>query len=101
MYERLNVSTNDARLYSDLPPNPCRYMPVALEQGDITQQNKRGSRELVAHKNYILVYDVTTDLVRVLRVRHAARQWPRLPDTGNSVLLLPSCTVRRTDSSVD
>jgi len=37
----------------------------------------------LAHKNYILVYDVTTDLVRVLRVRHGARQLPRLPDTGN------------------
>ena len=35
-----------------------------------------GTRELVAYKNYILVYDVTTDLVRVLRVLHAARQWP-------------------------
>lgn len=35
-----------------------------------------GTRELVAHKNYILVYDVTADLVRVLRVLHAARQWP-------------------------
>jgi addiction module RelE/StbE family toxin len=35
-----------------------------------------GPRELVDYKNYILVYDVTTDLVRVLRVLHAARQWP-------------------------
>ena len=35
-----------------------------------------GTRELVAHRNYILVYDVTTDTVRVLRVLHAARQWP-------------------------
>ena len=35
-----------------------------------------GTRELVAHQNYILVYDVTGDLVRVLRVLHAARQWP-------------------------
>lgn len=35
-----------------------------------------GTRELVAHKNYIFVYDVTTSLVRVLRVLHAARQWP-------------------------
>ncbi|PUE41880.1 addiction module toxin RelE [Limnohabitans sp. Bal53] len=35
-----------------------------------------GTRELVAHKNYILVYDVTTNLLRVLRVLHAARQWP-------------------------
>jgi addiction module RelE/StbE family toxin len=42
-----------------------------------------GTRELVAHKNYILVYDVTTDLVRVLRVLHAARQWPTSPDFVN------------------
>jgi len=35
-----------------------------------------GTRELVAHRNYLLVYDVVDDLVRVLRVMHAARQWP-------------------------
>ncbi len=33
-----------------------------------------GTRELVAHRNYILVYDVAGDLVRVLRVLHAAKQ---------------------------
>ncbi len=38
-----------------------------------------GTRELVAHQNYILVYDTAGDLVRVLRVLHAARQWP--PET--------------------
>ena len=37
-----------------------------------------GTRELVAHRNYILIYDVVGDLVRVLRVLHAARQWPPL-----------------------
>ena len=35
-----------------------------------------GTRELVVHKNYILVYDTTAELVRVLRVLHAARRWP-------------------------
>ena len=35
-----------------------------------------GTRELVAHENYIVVYDVVGDLVRILRVLHAARQWP-------------------------
>ena len=35
-----------------------------------------GTRELVAHQNYILAYDVAGELVRVLRVLHAARQWP-------------------------
>jgi len=35
-----------------------------------------GTRELVAHRNYILVYDVAGNLVRVLRVLYAAKQWP-------------------------
>ncbi len=35
-----------------------------------------GTRELVAHPNYILVYDLSADSVRVLRILHAARQWP-------------------------
>lgn len=34
-----------------------------------------GTREVVAHHNYILVYDVDGDWVRLLRVLHAARQW--------------------------
>lgn len=35
-----------------------------------------GTRELVAHRNYILVYDLSGELVRVLRVLHTSRQWP-------------------------
>lgn len=34
-------------------------------------------RELIVHRNYILIYDTQgQDWVRVLRVLHAARQWP-------------------------
>lgn len=35
-----------------------------------------GTRERVAHANYIFVYDIVDGLVRILRVLHAARQWP-------------------------
>lgn len=35
-----------------------------------------GTRELVAHHNYVLVYDVDRDVERVLNVVHVARQWP-------------------------
>ena len=35
-----------------------------------------GTRELVARRNYILIYDMAGDVVRVLRVLHTARQWP-------------------------
>jgi addiction module RelE/StbE family toxin len=40
-----------------------------------------GTRELVAHRHYLLIYDVTGDLVRVLRVMHTARQWPPQEET--------------------
>jgi toxin ParE1/3/4 len=39
-----------------------------------------GTRELVVHRNYILIYDVVGNLVRVLNVVHAARQWPPIRD---------------------
>lgn len=37
---------------------------------------RRGTRELVAHPSYVLIYDVTPTTVRILRVMHTARQWP-------------------------
>ena len=39
-----------------------------------------GTRELVVHRNYLLIYQVAGDTVRVLRVLHAAQQW--LPREG-------------------
>ena len=35
-----------------------------------------GTREFVAHKNYILIYELDGGIVRILRVLHAARLWP-------------------------
>lgn len=35
-----------------------------------------GTRELVVRPNYIVVYTETTKTVTVLRVLHAAQQWP-------------------------
>jgi len=46
-----------------------------------------GTRELVAHRNYILIYDTAGDVVRVLRVLHAARQWPPRYTMGMGELL--------------
>jgi len=34
------------------------------------------TRELVVHENYILIYEITDETVRILRVLHAARLWP-------------------------
>lgn len=35
-----------------------------------------GTRELVVHASYLLVYDLTPTTVRILRVMHTARAWP-------------------------
>jgi len=36
----------------------------------------RDTRELVAHRHYVLVYDIDPERVRILRVLHTSRQWP-------------------------
>ncbi|GHE20378.1 type II toxin-antitoxin system RelE/ParE family toxin [Halomonas urumqiensis] len=35
-----------------------------------------GTRELVIHPSYMLVYDIVGEQVRVLSVVHTARHWP-------------------------
>lgn len=37
-----------------------------------------GTRELVVHSNYILVYDVHGEAVRILRLLHARQRWPEV-----------------------
>ena len=37
----------------------------------------KNTREFIVHRNYILVYEVVNNQVRILRVLHAARQWPQ------------------------
>lgn len=35
-----------------------------------------GTREMVFHPSYMLVYAVHIDAIKVLRILHTARQWP-------------------------
>ena len=37
------------------------------------------TRELVVHPNYVLIYDIVGEMIRILRVLHTAQQWP--PET--------------------
>ncbi len=47
------------------------YMPYMGRTGKVLQ-----TRELVAHRNYILVYQVTSHEILILRVMHASKQYP-------------------------
>lgn len=35
-----------------------------------------GTREMVVHHNYVVVYSIDADVVEILSVKHARQQWP-------------------------
>lgn len=64
---------------------------AAIEMGDMLIQNAeqlgqhptlgrvgrvKGTRELVVHPNYILIYRIVAKVPEVLRLKHAAQKWP-------------------------
>jgi toxin ParE1/3/4 len=36
----------------------------------------KGTREMVVHPNYLVVYRIRRDSIKIVRVLHSARQWP-------------------------
>lgn len=53
-------------LVSQLPHHPCLYRLGRVP----------GTRELVAHPNYIVVYQVSTTSIEILSVLHSRRRYP-------------------------
>ena len=49
----------------------ARLRPTLYKAGRV-----QGTREIVVRPNYVMIYKVTGDAVEVLRVLHAAQQWP-------------------------
>lgn len=54
----------------------AKQLNLHLQSGRLGRVN--GTRELVVQRNYILIYDMAGQNVRILRVLHASRQWPRI-----------------------
>jgi addiction module RelE/StbE family toxin len=38
-----------------------------------------GTRELLAHRHYFIVYRILGDSIQILRLLHTSRQWPQRP----------------------
>lgn len=55
------------RRVAELPAQPKLYRAGRV----------RGTREMVVHPNYVVVYRVTPDAIEILRVLHSAQRWPR------------------------
>ena len=49
----------------------ARLRPTLYKPGRM-----KGTREIIVRPNYVMVYRVIGDVVEMLRVLHAAQQWP-------------------------
>jgi toxin ParE1/3/4 len=70
--DNLVAATLMDELFSDAAARPGSY-PMLGRVGKIP-----GTRELVSHENYLLVYEVIQETVWILALVHTARQWPQL-----------------------
>ena len=49
----------------------ARQHPYAYRTGRV-----RGTRELIVRSNYLVIYKVIGDELRVLRIKHVKQRWP-------------------------
>ena len=49
----------------------ARVRPKLYKAGRV-----KGTREIVVRPSYVMIYRISGDVVEVLRVLHAAQQWP-------------------------
>lgn len=56
---------------------------LSVRAGQLTEQPNigrpgrvTGTRELVVHRHFIVIYEVVAEEVQILRVLHTSRRWP-------------------------
>lgn len=53
-----------------------RHRPQLYRTG-----RQRGTREMVVHPHYLVVYRIRKTTIEILRVKHTAQRWPLKPST--------------------
>lgn len=56
----------------DAVGDQLEQFPMSGRQGRVS-----GTREIVVHENYIVVYTLAMDVVHIVNVLHAAQLWPQ------------------------
>jgi toxin ParE1/3/4 len=65
------TAANDLDLEFEAKAENARLRPKLYKAGRV-----KGTREIVVRPNYVMVYRVIGNVVDILRVLHAAQQWP-------------------------
>lgn len=79
-----DIKSITAYIGQDNPGAAIETGDMLIEKAGQLDQNQalgrigrvKGTRELVAHPNYILIYRIIGKDVEVLRVKHSAQKWP-------------------------
>jgi toxin ParE1/3/4 len=83
--EALNDASNIADYISDHSPGAAdRMVELIFSSAEklghhpymYRRGRRHGTREAVIHPNYVLVYQVETNRIRIVNVLHSARQYP-------------------------
>lgn len=54
----------------------ARVVPLATHPKIGRIGGRPGTRELVVHAHYLVIYRILPDAIHILRVKHVARKWP-------------------------
>ncbi len=72
-----HIATDNPQAALDLDALIEKKADRLIEQPELYRiGRKRGTREMVVHPNYFVVYRVLKNTVEILRVKHSAQQWP-------------------------
>jgi toxin ParE1/3/4 len=71
------IAQNNGRAALELGDTIERRVEELAEQPRLFRPCRvRGTREMVVHPNYVVVYRIKRDEIEIVRVLHTSRQWP-------------------------
>ena len=71
------IAQDNVRAAIELGDTIERRIAELVEQPRLYRAGRvRGTREMVVHPNYVVVYRIKRDEIEIVRVLHTARQWP-------------------------